>query len=34
MKILLAKFQLEANEHVPMKCDMEDVAIYAVRECV
>lgn len=27
MKILLAKFQLEANEHVPMKCDMEDVAI-------
>jgi microcystin degradation protein MlrC len=27
MKILVAKFQLEANEHVPMKCDMENVAL-------
>lgn len=27
MKILIAKFQLEANEHVPMKCDMEHVAL-------
>ncbi|WP_273171165.1 M81 family metallopeptidase [Dubosiella newyorkensis] len=27
MNILVAKFQLEANEHVPMKCDMEDVAL-------
>lgn len=27
MKILAAKFQLEANAHVPMKCDMENVAI-------
>ena len=27
MKILVAKFQLEANEHVAMKCDLPNVAI-------
>jgi len=27
MKILVAKFQLEANEHVPMKCDLENGAL-------
>lgn len=27
MKILIAKFTLEANEHVPMMCDMENVAL-------
>ena len=27
MKILVGKFTLEANEHVPMMCDIEDVAI-------
>ena len=27
MQILVGKFTLEANEHVPMKCDLEDVAI-------
>ena len=27
MKILAAKFVLEANAHVPMKCDMENVAL-------
>lgn len=27
MRILAAKFQLESNEHVPMKCDMENVAL-------
>lgn len=27
MKILVAKFQLEANENIPMKCDIENVAL-------
>ena len=27
MKILVAKFTLEANEHVPMKCDLNNVAL-------
>lgn len=27
MKILVAKFQLESNEHVPMKCDLEHTAL-------
>ena len=27
MKILVAKFQLEANEHVDMKCDLPNVAL-------
>lgn len=27
MRILVAKFQLESNEHVPLKCDMENVAL-------
>ena len=27
MRILVGKFTLEANEHVPMMCDIEDVAI-------
>lgn len=27
MKILCAKFTLEANEHVPMRCDWENVAL-------
>lgn len=27
MKLLVAKFQLESNAHVPMKCDMEHVAL-------
>lgn len=27
MKILVGKFTLEANEHVPMKCDLENVAL-------
>ncbi|OUP10906.1 microcystin degradation protein MlrC [Collinsella sp. An2] len=27
MKILVGKFTLEANEHVPMMCDIEDVAM-------
>lgn len=27
MKILVGKFTLESNEHVPMKCDLENVAL-------
>lgn len=27
MKILIAKFQLESNEHVPMMCDLENTAL-------
>lgn len=34
MKLLVAKFQLEANAHVPMKCDMENVAISFGKEAL
>lgn len=34
MKILVAKFQLESNEHVPMKCDLENVAISYGKEAL
>lgn len=34
MKILAAKFVLEANAHVPMKCDLENVALSYGREAV
>ncbi len=34
MKVLVAKFQLESNEHVLMKCDLENVACsYGVAAC-
>ena len=34
MKILAAKFVLEANAHVPMKCDMENVALSYGKEAL
>ena len=34
MKILVAKFQLEANEHVPMMCDLENTALSFDHECL
>lgn len=34
MKILVAKFQLEANEHVPMKCDLENTALSFGKEAL
>ena len=34
MKILVAKFQLEANEHVDMKCDLPNVAISYGRDAL
>ena len=34
MKILVAKFQLESNEHVPMKCDLENTALSFGKEAL
>ena len=34
MKILVAKFQLEANEHVDMKCDLPNVALSYGRDAL
>ena len=34
MKILVAKFTLEANEHVPMKCDMNNVALSLGKDAI
>lgn len=34
MKILVAKYQLEANANIPMKCDMENVAISYGKEAL
>lgn len=34
MKVLVAKFVLEANENIPMKCDFENIEIRFGKECL
>ena len=34
MKIIAAKFTLEANEHVPMFCDLENTALSFGKEAL